>query len=93
VIAGVPGAVGAGKLLRVSMKIGIGESIRFVRGHRAVAGRLLRPGGYRPENLVRKLGLRCGDGRCDLAGLHFYTFNHVEATARWVYQTHRRAAA
>lgn len=92
VIAGVPGVVDAGKLLRVSLRVGVGESVRFVRGHRSVAGRLLRPGGYRPEPLVRKLAARVAAGRCELAGLHLYTFNRVEATARWVDQAYRRAA-
>lgn len=92
IVAGIPGAVDAGKLLRVSLRIGIGESVRFVRGHRSVAGRLLRPGGYRPDGLVRKLGMRVHEGRCELAGLHLYTFNHVGATARWVEQAYRRAA-
>lgn len=92
VVAGVPGVVDAARLLRISLRIGIGQSIRFVRGHRSVAGRLLRPGGYRPEGLLRKLATRMGEGRCELAGLHFYTFNRVEATARWVGQAHRRAA-
>jgi len=92
VVAGVPGVVDVGKLLRVSLRVGVGESVRFVRGHRSVAGRLLRPGGYRPEPLVRKLAARVAAGRCELAGLHLYTFNRVEATARWVDQAYRRAA-
>lgn len=92
VVAGVPGVVDAARLLRISLRIGIGQSIRFVRGHRSVAGRLLRPGGYRPDGLLRKLATRMGEGRCELAGLHFYTFNRVGATARWVGQAHRRAA-
>lgn len=92
IVAGVPGVVDAAKLLRVSLRVGVGESVRFVRGHRSVAGRLLRPGGYRPEGLVRKLAARVADGRCELAGLHFYTFNHIGTTARWVRQAYRRAA-
>lgn len=97
VVAGVPGVVAAGKLLRVSLRIGVGDSVRFLRSQRlsamgSTAG-LLRPGGYRPTALVRRLGMQVRDGRCDLAGLHFYTFNHVGATVRWLRNTHRRAAA
>lgn len=97
IVAGVPGVVAAGKLLRVSMRIGVGDSVRFLRGHRfpatGSAAGLLRPGGYRPAALVRKLGSHVRDGRCDLAGLHFYTFNHVGATVRWLQNAHRWAAA
>ncbi|MGH8883494.1 MAG: methylenetetrahydrofolate reductase, partial [Stackebrandtia sp.] len=98
IVAGVPGVVDAGRLLRVGVRIGIGDSVRFVRGHRfpavkSAAGSLLRPGGYRPGPLVRKLGMHLHDGRCDLAGLHIYTFNQVGATVRWLHNAHRRAAA
>ncbi|NDL56276.1 hypothetical protein F7O44_04235 [Phytoactinopolyspora sp. XMNu-373] len=55
IIAGIPGAVAAAKLLRVSFRIGVGDSVRFVRRHRAVARRLLRPHSYRPDALLRKL--------------------------------------
>lgn len=92
IVAGVPGVVDARKLLRMSLRVGVGPSIRFVRGHRSLAGRLLRPGGYRPEPLVRRLGARMADGRLPLAGLHLYTFNQVAATARWVESAYRRAA-
>lgn len=92
IVAGAPGVVDVTKLLRVGLRIGVGDSLRFVRGNRSVAGKLLRPGGYRPDGLVRKLAGRIANGDCELSGLHLYTFNHIAATARWVRQTHRRAA-
>src|SRR5690606_13642264 len=49
VIVGVPGVVEPAKLMRIALKVGVGQSLRFVRGHRSVAGRLLWPGGYRPD--------------------------------------------
>ncbi|ADD41515.1 methylenetetrahydrofolate reductase [Stackebrandtia nassauensis] len=84
ILAGIPGAVDTAKLLRVGLRIGIGDSLRFVRGNRSVLRKLLRPGGYRPDGLVRKLDGRVRDGRCELAGAHIYTFNDVAATARWL---------
>lgn len=98
IVAGVPGVVDTGTLLRVSMRIGVGDSVRFLRSHRSgaarsVVGSLLRPGGYRPQALVRKLAMHVRDGRCDLVGLHIYTFNQVGATVRWLHNAHRRAAA
>lgn len=92
-VAGVPGVVDAAKLLRVSLRIGIGDSLRFVRTNRRVARNLLRIRGYRPDSLVRKLNAHLRNGRCDLAGLHIYTFNHVAATAKWLQQTRRRVTA
>jgi methylenetetrahydrofolate reductase (NADPH) len=91
-VAGIAGPVEVGKLLRVGVRIGIGESMRFVRGHGSPAGKLLRPAGYRPDELVRGLGGHVAAGRCALAGVHVYTFNHLDATLRWLHQAHRRAA-
>jgi methylenetetrahydrofolate reductase (NADPH) len=84
IVAGIPGAVDPGRLLRVSMRVGVGGSIKFVRGHRAVVRRLLRPSGYRPDGLIRGLERRRRDGDADLAGLHVYTFNQVESTVNWL---------
>lgn len=88
VVAGVPGAVDAPTLLKVGVRIGIGDSLRFVRGHRSMAGGLLRPGGG-PGTVLRKLGAQARQSRCELSGLHFYTFNRVGATARWISDAHR----
>lgn len=92
VVAGVPGVVDVTKLLRMSLRIGVGDSVRFVRGNRGVTARLLSPGGYRPDGLIRKLGMQVAEGRCDLTGLHIYTFNQVSATVRWLQNTRRRLA-
>jgi methylenetetrahydrofolate reductase (NADPH) len=86
VVVGIPGAVDVAKLLRISVQVGVGESLKFVRGNAAVARRLLRPVGYRPTGLVRKLGPRVGRGGCDIAGLHIYTFNQVGPTVGWVHK-------
>lgn len=93
IVAGVPGVVDVTKLLRVSLRIGVGDSVRFVRGNRGVTALLLSPGGYRPDGLIRKLGVQVAEGRCELTGLHIYTFNQVGATVRWLQNTRRRLAA
>lgn len=91
IIAGIPGVVDPSKLLRVSMRIGIGDSLRFVRGNRSAVRKMLWPGGFRPDSLVRRLDARTQAAGHELAGLHVYTFNHVETTARRLRQMSRRA--
>lgn len=93
IVAGVPGGVGAATLLRVSVRVGVGDSVRFVRGNRSIAGKLLRPTGYRPDGLVRRIGAHVAAGSCEIDGLHVYTFNQVDATLRWLHHAQRRAAA
>jgi methylenetetrahydrofolate reductase (NADPH) len=73
---GMPGIVDNTKLLRVSMKIGLGESARFLRAHRAWLRRLVSRT-FTPDPLMRRLRAD------DVAGLHFFTFNELERTERW----------
>ena len=73
---GMPGIVDNAKLLRVSMKIGLGESARFLRAHRAWLRRLVTRS-FTPDPLLRRLTSE------DIAGVHFFTFNELERTERW----------
>ena len=83
---GVPGKVPYARLLRVSMKIGLGESARFLSHHRNWMARLIRRP-FTPDRLVRELTPCATDPAARVAGFHFYTFNEVARTERW-----RRAA-
>jgi methylenetetrahydrofolate reductase (NADPH) len=79
---GVPGCVPRAKLLRVSAKIGLGESARFLSHHRGWIPRLAtRP--FKPDRLVRDLTPCATDPAARVGGFHLYTFNEVERTERW----------
>ena len=80
IYVGVPGAVSRAKLLRVSTRIGIGDSLRYLRKNGSFASRFLR-GGFSPDPLVDGLGPVL-DGE-QVAGFHVFTFNDVEDTERW----------
>ena len=80
---GVAGAVDQRRLLRVVQRIGVGPSARFLRKHRYGLLRLLRPGGYRPDSLVRAMAAELSDPTRGVAGLHIYTLGDVAATERW----------
>jgi methylenetetrahydrofolate reductase (NADPH) len=90
---GLPGPVAAGKLLRVSGRIGLGESARFLRRHGNWAGRLLLPRAYRPERLLERLAPYLGERDDRVAGLHLFTFNELEPAERWRRETIARLAA
>ena len=79
---GVPGIVHNAKLLRISMKIGLGESARFLRGHRSWL-RPLMTRTFSPDPLMRKLEPLFNDPAANVAGLHVFTFNELEPTERW----------
>lgn len=79
---GLPGIVDNARLLRISMKIGLGESARFLRAHQAWLKRLITRT-FTPDPIVRRLLPLYGDPRANVAGFHLYTFNEVERTERW----------
>lgn len=83
VYVGVPGAVDRKKLLQISLKVGVGDSVRFLKKQSGLMGALLKPGGYSPDKLVEALAPYAGDGEYGIAGLHIYTFNQVESTEAW----------
>jgi methylenetetrahydrofolate reductase (NADPH) len=90
---GVPGPLDAARLLRISSRIGVGESARFARRHATWLPQLLRVGGYRPGALVDGLAPSLADPADRVAGFHFYTFNEVARTERWRQQTLERLTA
>jgi methylenetetrahydrofolate reductase (NADH) len=80
---GVPGSVERQRLLRVSLKVGLGESVRFLRGHRQWLRRLALHRRYNPTRLLNDLAGPIADPAARIAGLHIYTFNELEQTERW----------
>jgi methylenetetrahydrofolate reductase (NADPH) len=80
---GLPGVVKRKRLLQISLKIGVGDSARFLTKYTNVLTRLLKPGGYSPDELVKKLAPYVGDREYNIAGFHIYTFNQVESTEKW----------
>jgi methylenetetrahydrofolate reductase (NADPH) len=83
---GLPGSVDHAKLMRVSMRIGLGESARFLRHHGTWMSRVLTRQ-FKPDPLLRGLAPTLADPAANVAGFHLYTFNEVARTERW-----RRAA-
>jgi|SRR6185503_10916157 methylenetetrahydrofolate reductase (NADPH) len=79
---GMPGCVDYGKLVRITMKIGMGESTRYLRHNRNVLGRVLTRQ-FKPSRLLRDLDPVVTDPAANVAGFHLYTFNEVGATERW----------
>jgi methylenetetrahydrofolate reductase (NADPH) len=89
---GMAGVADPAKLLRISTRIGLVDSARFLRGHSNWFLRMLQPGGYDPERFVNALlpDLAAPDRK--VAGLHVFTFNEIEPTERWRQQLLARAA-
>lgn len=80
---GVPGVANRAKLLQIAFKIGVGQSVRFLKSNLGLVGRMIKPGGYSPDELLLAL-VPCFDRPpYNVEGVHFYTFNQIERTERW----------
>jgi methylenetetrahydrofolate reductase (NADPH) len=80
---GLAGVADPARLLRLSTKIGITESARFLRGHPSWVARMFRPGGYEPGRFLNALMDEIALPDRKVAGLHVFTFNEIEPTERW----------
>jgi methylenetetrahydrofolate reductase (NADPH) len=84
---GVPGVLSSRRLLDISKRVGVGDSIRFLRRTSGLLGFVCRlvgaRGTYTPNELVKGLAPYAADTRFDIRGLHVYTVNQVPAFESW----------
>jgi methylenetetrahydrofolate reductase (NADPH) len=78
---GVAGVVDRAKLLTLGVRLGVGTSLRYLSKNRNAIGRLLSPGGYRPDQLLTDIESEAEE--LGITGLHLFTFNQVGTTAEW----------
>jgi methylenetetrahydrofolate reductase (NADPH) len=90
---GMAGVADPAKLLRVSTRIGVVDSARFLRGHSNWFLRTLQPGGYSPDRFLAGLLPDLAGPERKVAGLHVFTFNEIEPTERWRQETLARLLA
>jgi len=80
---GIPGVTELTKMIAISLRIGVGASAKFLSKNRRLAGKLVRPGGYGPDQLLVDLAPTLADTVANIHGFHVYTFNRVDATEEW----------
>ena len=84
---GLPGAIERGRLLKTSLRIGVGDSLRFLRKKSQVAAELMRSSIYNPEKLVKSISEYKDIDNSNLAGYHIFCFNQIEITEKWRTET------
>jgi methylenetetrahydrofolate reductase (NADPH) len=94
VYLGMAGAVRRRKLLEISLRVGVGDSVRYLTKHGSLVTRLMRRGGYKPDAFVTQAAPFIGNPDYGIGGFHVYTFIQVGSTDRWrrqLVETYRRA--
>ncbi|ONI78518.1 hypothetical protein BWI15_01210 [Kribbella sp. ALI-6-A] len=80
---GVAGPLKVAKLAELSLRIGVGQSLRYLSKQHGLVGNVLLGRTYDPEpfvDAVGKIGSADGSG---IEGLHVFSFNQVAQYAAW----------
>ena len=80
---GLPGVIDRARLIKSSFRIGVGDSLRFLRRKSGAAARLMKSSTYYPDELVFGLSGCQADPASIVAGYHLFCFNQVETTEKW----------
>jgi methylenetetrahydrofolate reductase (NADPH) len=82
VLVGLPGVVNRRRLLEMSVRIGVGPSLSFLRKQRGLR-KLLGPSTVTPDRVYDGLAPYLEDRELNIMGFHYYTFNQVVDTWKW----------
>ena len=84
---GIPGVMKYQRLLSISQKVGVGDSIGFLRKTTGVVDFVRQlvgsRGKYTPDKLIDGLAPYTDDPDYGIRGVHIYTFNQVPDTESW----------
>jgi methylenetetrahydrofolate reductase (NADPH) len=83
---GMPGQVNPKRLLEISMQIGVGRSMSFLRKQRGLRNILGMSGALGASSAAALRGAiapTMGDAALNVAGFHYFTFNKLVETWEW----------
>lgn len=71
------------KLAELSLKIGVGQSLRFLTKQHKMFGNLVLGRNYAPEQLLNDIGPDLLSPELNVEGVHLFSFNQIDATVNW----------
>jgi len=87
---GLPGVADIPKLIALSVRIGVGQSVRVLKKQKGLVRKLISSKPYQPDDLLAGLQPHVNDPVLDIPGFHLFSFNDVERTERWRVATIRK---
>jgi methylenetetrahydrofolate reductase (NADPH) len=91
VLVGLAGMVDRRRLLEMSMRIGVGPSLSFLRKQRGLR-KLLGPSRITPDRVYDGVAPFLEDRELNILGFHYYTFNQLVDTWEWEREKHGGSA-
>ena len=80
---GLAAPLNSRKLVELSLRVGVGSSLRFLTKQHGMVRRALHGSAYRPEQLLIGLGGALLAPELKIEGLHLFSFNQLPATVDW----------
>lgn len=80
---GLPSVSDRATLMTTSLRIGVGNSLRYLKNHSNIVMSLLKSRAYRPDDLLIDLAPHLADPIFNIRGHHIYCFNQVEKAEQW----------
>jgi methylenetetrahydrofolate reductase (NADPH) len=71
------------KLVELSLKIGVGSSVRFLSKQQGFVSTVLLGRAYEPERLLIEMGDALFNPTLDVEGVHLFTFNQIDTSVDW----------
>jgi methylenetetrahydrofolate reductase (NADPH) len=84
---GLPGVAEIPKLIALSLKIGVGQSVRVLKKQKGLVRKMLTARPYQPDDLLTGLQPYLDEANLDIPGFHLFSFNNIERTERWRVET------
>jgi methylenetetrahydrofolate reductase (NADPH) len=80
---GLPSVSNRASLMTTSLRIGVGNSLRYLKNHGKIAAKLLMSKDYSPNDLLIELAPYLAEPELGIRGHHIYCFNQVEKAEQW----------
>jgi len=87
---GLPGVADISKLISLSFRIGVGQSLKILKNQNGLLKNLISAKPYKPDDLLEGLQSHLGDPGFIVPGFHLYSFNDVERTEKWRSETYEK---
>jgi len=80
---GLAAPLKAAKLAELSVRIGVGQSLRYLTKQHGLIGNLVLGRNYAPEQLLIDMGPALMSPELNIEGVHLFSFNQIDATVDW----------
>jgi len=87
---GLPGVADMSKLISLSLRIGVGQSVKVLMKQKGLLRKMISAKPYQPDDLLAGLEPFLDDPEFDIPGFHLFSFNDIERTERWRVETYMK---